>query len=82
MKMPDMGTIAVYNVTREGVITGDLWEDLWKYEQSRAAERERYREEQRLEDLEKAKAVPSTVTAEREFQRRNAKKARARRSLI
>lgn len=81
MKDIEMGTIAVYTVTKEGEITGDLWGDLWKFEQSRAAERERYREQQRLEDLEKAKTVPAVVTAEREIKRRNAKKAKIRRSF-
>ena len=48
----------ILNVTADGVVTGDIWRDLAEFEQSRAVERERIREEQRLDDLKRAHSVP------------------------
>ena len=44
----------VLHVTAEGVVTGDIWEALEKFEQSRAVEILKRNEEQRIDDYMRA----------------------------
>ncbi len=60
---------AILNVTADGVITGDYWEGIRKFEQSRAAELQKRREEQRLDDLRRAYSVPGATTVKRKVRK-------------
>lgn len=56
---------AILTVTKEGVVTGDYWKGLEAFEFRKAAESEKIREKQRLDDLERAYSAPGAVVTMR-----------------
>ena len=67
MKLTNFKT--TLNVTKEGVITGSVWESIEEFEQRRAAELQKRREEQRLDDLRRAYSVPGATTVKRKVRK-------------